>query len=117
MAAVVTEDLVINQGEDWSYKWVVLDPVTGDPMDISGWTAKGEIRERPGSPVLYTWTTGSNITLTALGECIISVPSAASSAWTWVGITARYDIELTNLSSKKVRLAEGEVTVSLEVTL
>lgn len=120
MAAAVVEPLVINQGEDWSWKWIVKDPVTNLPLNLTGWSGKGEVRERPGSPVLYTWTTGGatpNMELTALGECIITVPNADSTAWTWGQIEARYDIELLNTSNKKIRLAEGEVIVSLEVTL
>jgi hypothetical protein len=115
MAAIVRDDIEINQGEDWSYKWVVRDPETSDPIDLTGWTGKGEIRSRPGSTVLYTWGP-SNMSLNASGECTISVPSVDSSAWLWVGSEARYDIKLTNPSGKNIRLAEGLVIVSLEVT-
>lgn len=120
MAAAVVEDLEINQGEDWAWKWIVRDPVTGSPMDISGWTGKGQVRLRPGDTVLlYEWnsTGGSpNMTLGADGVCQIEVPRAASSAWTWGALEACYDIELTG-AGKTVRLAEGNVVLSLEVTL
>jgi len=116
MAAIIVEDLEINQGEDWTWKWIVKDPVTGDPLDLTGWTGKGEIRMQPGDPVLYTWVTGTNMTLNEDGEVLITVPHASSTAWTWGALVARYDIELTNGSGKKVRLVEGDVKVSLEVT-
>lgn len=120
MAAAVVEDLEINQGEDWGWKWTVKDPVTGLPMDISGWTGKGQIRLRPGdATLLYEWnsTGGSpNMTLGSDGVCQINVPKAVSSAWVWGATEARYDIELTG-GGKTVRLAEGKVSLSLEVTI
>ncbi len=118
MAALVVEDLEINQGEDWSWKWTIKDPETGDPLDISSWTGKGQIRPHAGSSTLYyTWDSGtSNMTLGVDGVVQITVPRATSTGWTWGDTVARYDIELTGSGGKTVRLAEGEVRLSLEVT-
>jgi hypothetical protein len=118
MAAVVVQDIEINQGEDWTFQWVVKDPVTGDPMDISAWTGKGQIRLRPGdATLLYEWNSATgNMVLGADGTCKITVPKATSSAWTWGSISARYDIELTG-GGKTFRLAEGNASLSLEVTI
>jgi hypothetical protein len=120
MSAVVVEDLEINQGEDWAWEWTVEDPVTGDPMDISSWTGKGQIRPFAGSStLLYEWTStggGANMTLGEDGKARISVPRSVSTAWTWGPAKAVYDIELTG-GGKTVRLAQGEVKLSLEVTI
>ena len=118
MAAIVKQDIEINQGEDWSWQWVVKDPVTGVPMDISAWTGKGQIRIRPGAAeLLYEWnTTASNMVLGVDGTVKITVPKTVSTAWIWGGLDARYDIELTG-GGKTVRLAEGIVTLSPEVTV
>jgi hypothetical protein len=118
MSAIVVQNIEINQGEDWSFQWTVKDPVTGDPLDISAWTGKGQIRLRPGdATLLYEWNTSSgNMTLGIDGTCKISVPKAVSSAWTWGAVFARYDVELTG-GGKTVRLAEGIASLSLEVTI
>lgn len=119
MAAAVVQDIEINQGEDWSFKWVVKDPVTSLPMDISGWTGKGQIRYRPGDVVLlHEWSSAAGtMSLGVDGVCQITVPKATSTAWTWGGVAARYDIELLSPAGKTVRLAEGNAVLSLEVTL
>ena len=118
MTAIVVQDIEINQGEDWSFEWVVKDPVTGVPMDISAWTGKAQLRLRAGdASLIYEWSTvAGNMTLSALGVCKISVPKAASTAWTWGGVFVRYDVELTG-GGKTFRLAEGNASLSLEVTV
>jgi hypothetical protein len=119
MAAAVVEDLEINQGEDWAYRWIAKDPTTGLPMDLTSWTGRGQIRPRAGSPtLLHTWTTvgGAGMTLGADGTVVITVSAATSSAWTWGGVEAHYDIELTG-NGKTVRLAQGKAVLSLEVTI
>jgi hypothetical protein len=118
MAAIVVQDIEINQGEDWSFQWVVKDPDTGVPIDISAWSGKGQLRLRPGDATLiYEWSTVTgNMTLSAVGVCKITVPKATSSAWTWGATAVRYDIELTG-GGKTFRLAEGRAALSLEVTL
>jgi hypothetical protein len=120
MAAVIVEDIEINQGEDWAYFWTVRDPVTGDPMDISGWSGKGQIRPYAGSAqLLYEWTTSGgspNMSLGADGKATINVAKAVSSAWSWGSTTAEYDIELTG-GGKTFRLAQGKAKLSLEVTI
>jgi hypothetical protein len=119
MAAVVVEDLEINQGEDWSWRWRVKDPVTGNPIDISAWTGKGQIRPYKGSTtLLHEWSSavGTTMTLSSDGWATIAVPKATSTAWTWGDASAVYDIELTG-GGKTVRLAEGEVRLSREVTV
>lgn len=88
----------------------------------TGFSVKGQIRERPESPtVLHEWTSeGATPNVTFSGSTVVlALPNAVSSAWTWTH--ARYDVELTDPSGKKARIAPpensgGHVIVSRETT-
>ena len=111
-------NLLIKQGTSWGWSWEVLDPNTGDPMDLTDWTVRGQVRESLSSTsVLYEWD--SELTpvanaVVSLGKVEILVTPAESRAWVWT--SGRYDIELTNPVGKVVRISQGSVRVSREVT-
>lgn len=108
--------LVIEQGTTWSRAWMVTNPDTGEPLDISGWSARGQVRKWAGSPeVLHEWSaTAINITCGADGFVTVTVSPAESAVWDWCD--GLYDIELTDPSDRVVRIAQGPVTVSPEIT-
>lgn len=106
--------LQIEQGTTWGRSWPLTNPDTGLPMDLTGWTVHGQVRETPESAtVLYEWQSPGNAH-TADGKVTITVAPAVSAAWLWSrGV---YDIEATSPSGQVVRVSEGQVTVSREVT-
>lgn len=108
--------LVIRQGMTERFRWPVTDPVTGDPVDISSWSARGQVRKWPGADeVLHEWSMDAgNLTLGADGNLTVTVQPAVSSAWDWS--EGRYDIELTMPNDDVIRVAEGTVMVSSEIT-
>jgi hypothetical protein len=54
-------DWKINQGAYWSRFFIYKDS-NNNPIDITGWTAKMDIRIKKGGDLLYSLTTGSGIT-------------------------------------------------------
>jgi hypothetical protein len=112
----VYSPLVIRQGMTERFRWPVTDPVTGDPVNISSWSARGQVRKWPGAAeVLHEWsTTAGNLTLGVDGLLTITVSPSESSSWDWS--EGRYDIELTMPNDDVIRIAEGAVMVSAEIT-
>lgn len=55
-------DLDIREGVTWpGYTWALTDPDSGDPLDLTGYTARGQIRPTPESPLLHwTWDSGGD---------------------------------------------------------
>jgi hypothetical protein len=104
-------DLRINQGETFQVSIPVLDE-DGDPVSLSGTTAKAQARSLDDDSLLYEWTAPTGIAFDA-HKVVVKVPAATSSAWTWRG--ARYALELTDGSSNVTRLVEGYVIVHPEV--
>ena len=107
--------LVISQGSYYERRYPILNPDTGLPLDLTGWTARGQVREAVESAAaLYEWSVAeSNLQLLA-GELVISVPAGDSSGWTWR--RGRFDIELTDPSGKPGRVDSGSIQVDPETT-
>lgn len=111
-------DFTLEQGTTFrrTFRWRQPDGVT--PKDLTGWTAKMQIRPKPGQPEALTLSTDApgGITINgAAGEVTVTILPAQSSA-----ITIRrgvYDLELTSPGGEVFRLIEGTVTVSPEVTV
>lgn len=102
-------DLMIDQGADFVVSIPILDP-DGAPQSLVGWTARGQVRQTHGGAVvlhdLEPVSSAATVTVT--------VDAASSAAWDWrVGV---YDIELVDPSEKVIRLVQGRVIVSPEVT-
>ena len=110
----INATLVIPQGTTWEKRWHITDPETGVSRDLSEWSARGQIRaDHSASVVLYEWT-GDAITCDVDGDVTITVTPAESSAWAWRdGV---YDVELVDPTGRVVRIAQGAVRVSPEVT-
>lgn len=107
------DDLVIEQGTTWDYAWPVDQG--GNPIDLSNWTARAQIRESVDSPtVLFEWSTvRGNATLTGSAVTLLLTP-ADSAVWAWTN--AVYDVVITDPIGRVARVAGGVVTVSREVT-
>ena len=106
--------LIIQQGTTWQRRWLITDPDSDAPRDLSGWTARGQIRihQADVGPV-FEWQ-GSGITCDEDGYVTVSVTPDQSSTWNWRD--GYYDIELVDPSDQVVRIAQGYVRVSPEVT-
>lgn len=91
----------------------------GTPYDITGWTAKMEIREREGGTVYATLTTtdGTIVLGGVAGTIRLLVDAATTAAWTWK--SGVYDLLLTNPSptpDQTTRLIGGPAILHPGVT-
>lgn len=125
-----TSDWYIHQGQDESLqvRWKE-DGV--NPVDLSAWSAALQIRETAGAEtVLFSCSSAAgSITLDDTTNILLTVPAATSAGWsvsalrptkvvggvTWTDVGV-YDLELTSPDDTEIRLLQGRVWVSLEVT-
>lgn len=106
-------DLRINQGETFRVSIPVLD-ADGDPVPLTGLTARGQIRSYAASPTaLYEWSTAELNVAFDDSDVVLTVPAADSAAWTFR--TAQWDLELDD-DGVVTRLVEGHVIVYPEIT-
>lgn len=107
-------DMRINQGETFQLAVPVLD-ANGNPVSLSGMTARGQVRAyaRSGT-ALYEWSgTNGNLALDG-NNVVLTVPAAASTAW--IFRTGEWDLEIIDTDGNTTRLVEGYVIVHPEIT-
>jgi hypothetical protein len=105
-------NIVIDQGADFSTTITVTDSA-GDPLDLTGYTARGQIRKH------YTSTTKVDFgtvflsprTSGILSLSLTNVQTTAMESGRYV-----YDVELISSANNISRLVEGIATVTPEVT-
>jgi hypothetical protein len=106
--------LTLDQGATFRrvFRWLK----EGEPVDLSGFTARMEIRDKVGGRLLHRLDTANGgISLGgAEGTVILHVPADVSSAWTWR--TGTYDLELVQPTGEVIRLVQGGVQINPEVT-
>lgn len=116
-------DLVISQGADqtFTYRYGQSDGASTSWVDLTGWTARAQLRDRPGGTVWASLTSqdddGSRITLDNLGyvSVVLTHTTTEDSAWNR-RTDGVWDLELVNPDGEVLRLVMGKVTVSADVT-
>ena len=116
-----TIDLTIYQGATFRRKWAITKESDGTPYSMSSWTARMQIRAKKKDDnflleLTTTATDDGSITLdNSVEESTITVyiSPEATAALTSGGV---YDLELVDTGGDVVRIMEGKVTLSLEVT-
>lgn len=108
-------DITIEKGADYDKEFEYGVP----PVNLTGYTAKLQIRDRPGGATLYeTLTDGgaaNGITLGgALGTIRIQRTAAQTGAYTFA--RAAYDLLLTSGAGAKTRLLKGSVIMDEATT-
>lgn len=117
MAGIV--DLTVDQGATFRRTIIYNDPVTGDPVNLTGYTARMHLRTVVTSEdiVLELTTENGRLTIDPLiGKIIVEVEATAMEdvvAGRYV-----YDLELVSADDPPVvmRLIEGRIKVKAEVT-
>lgn len=112
-----TDNLVIPQGTTWSARW----PIYGGDLklaDLTGWSVRSQVRSKSDlSIILHEWSTAlGNASASPLGYVEITVSPTESTAWTWIYDRPVYDIEVTDPDGNVMRLTQGKITVSPEIT-
>ena len=99
-------DLYIPQGTTWSQSWQIIN------YDLTGttWTGRSQVRRCADSEdVLHDFAVSVDEDIVT-----VSVPPDTSSAWTWK--TGVYDVEIEAADGRVLRVVQGGVYVSREVT-
>jgi hypothetical protein len=109
-------DFTIEQGATFSlgFAWKSDD---GIAVDLTGYTARMQVRQSVGSPDVLLDATTENGLLSIdeeTGRVNISLPASVTTAMTWR--RGRYDIEVEAPDGTVTRLVEGSAIVSREVT-
>lgn len=101
-------NLVVDQGTTFATSIEILDQ-NDEAIDVTGYTARGQIRKHYTSSNSVSFTTGlSN------GTLVISL--TANQTANIVAGRYVYDVELIDLNGVVVRILEGIVTITPEVT-
>lgn len=108
------DNLKIPQGSEWAVRWPLRDN-NDKPIPSVGWTVRAQIRRRSNSPeILHEWSSELGNAFVENSIVILTVSSNESSAWNWRN--GVFDVELMDAEGHVVRMTEGTVTVSPEVT-
>ena len=109
-------DITIDQGATLSLVFTYKD-VNNDRVDLTGYTARMQIREFHSSPgyVLNLSTANSSIVLGGANGTITVSATATQTAAIPID-SGVYDIELYSPTSTTIRLLQGAVFISPEVT-
>lgn len=117
--ALTTVDLVISQGADCSFTFQYLTGTgtNGSPIDLTGWTAKAQLRASAGGPLWCTLTSsaGGGITLDSAGNVAVTIGHTVSAGLASLDHGV-WDLLLTDTAGTVVRLVEGKVSVDHAVT-
>jgi len=114
--AAATYNFVIEQGTTLT-KTLIWKDSTGAAINLTGYTARMQVRQSVTSSVvlLELTTTAGTITITPLtGTIVLSFPAATTAAITWRH--GKYDLEMVASNGVVTRLIEGQIDISPEVT-
>lgn len=109
-------NFTIDQGSTWTLQLVYNDP-QGAPINLSGYTAKMQVRRKfdSATAVLTLATGGQGITITGPTGTINLIATDEQTGAIEGGLYV-YDLELDN-GGAITRLIQGQITVSPQVTL
>ena len=122
-AALVDRPITIAQGADNTYVWAwktkasEIDPPVA--KDLTGWSARMQVRLLDNRSLLLTLTNGSGaITLGSDGVIVVKILATDTSTSMWIRrpLPTRYDLVLTSPDGEVTRFSEGSVCVSVQQT-
>lgn len=111
-------NLYVEQGASWTlaFTWYPDDPATSAPNDLTGATARMQIRVRQGSPVLVDATTENGKIQLGGTDGTVSIGLTAEDTDALAVKQAVYDLEIVMATGAVFRLLEGKVKVGPNVT-
>lgn len=114
--AAAKHDIVIEQGATFQLNLLWKDS-GGNPINLTGYTARMQVRRRVNSDTTLLDLTTENGGITLGGAAgTINVIAAATATDDIAEKTGVYDLELVSGAGIVTRLIEGCVTISPEVT-
>ena len=118
MIEPTTKNLTIYQGATYQKSWYLTNTSDGSLYNILNWTARMQIRakKKDSAYLLELTTENGGITLTVTAEysmITLYISPTDTAALTSGGV---YDLELVDPQGDVIRIMEGSVTLSTEVT-
>jgi hypothetical protein len=117
MTEAVTYDMTIEQGS-WFSKKFVWKGADGNPLDLTGYTARMQVRPAPKrTPIFLSLTTeNSGITLGGTaGSIVIEASDELTAALDFNN--AYYDLEMISPTDRPLKLLKGKVSLYKEITV
>jgi len=108
----VYSNIVVDQGTDYSAGIDVTDS-DGDALDLTGYTAAGQIRKSYASSTAVNFTVAVANPATS-GVVNISLTNAQTNAMK--AGRYLYDVEITSSGGTKTRVLEGQIEITPGVT-
>lgn len=120
-SALVRADLTVGQGKDnpFRFNWATRATPEDEPVavNLTGYTARAQLRNRVGGTVWLSLTSGDGIVLTSGGDITVTIAAADTEPAAWNNYrTGVWDLELISAGGTVTRFAEGTVTISHDVT-
>lgn len=109
-------DLTLNEGADFALSLTWADS-GGTPVDITGATAKLQIKTAVGASALVSLTHASGLTLGGTAGTIAIALTVAQIATLGADFSGVYDLKITMASALVTRLLQGSVWVSPQVSV
>ena len=111
----VRKDITIQAGSFEPLYWLISDPTTGDPIDLTaGFTVSGTVSSRDdGRGVDYLTLADADFRRTTEGRVYFEPDSDTTAAWTFR--YGHYQFEIRHPNGQTVRFAEGKMVVDPEV--
>lgn len=117
--AAGTYNTTIDKGATFSLT-VTYKDAAGDPVNLTGWTARMQIRETPSSASTLLTSTGGSPTIaisnTNFATGVISITISAANTANIAVPVAYYDIEVESGAGLVRRVLQGRLAISPEVT-
>lgn len=98
----------------YTHRFTVVDADEAE-VDVTGYTARLEIRASPGSAILYTATTDDDLMTGADGVVDLAIPGETIGDWAFS--TAQYDLFVISPSGNPYAVARGRVRVYPAITI
>jgi hypothetical protein len=104
--------LTLYKGDSYQWQFILwTDETKTSPIDLSGVTAKSEIRDKPGGVLL------SSMVCTVELPNIIMVNLNADESSKLTTTKAAWDLQLTYADGRVATIAAGPVKVTIDVTV
>lgn len=111
------QDITVKQGADYAIIFTYKD-INGEVVDVTGWSAKMQVKSGYRSVAICTLTDMDTITLgTTSGNVSVLIPGSETAKFPGPPVALLYDIFLTDTQGGKIKLVKGSVFVELAVTI
>lgn len=113
--ALSTYDILAEQGSNYLTTITYTDD-DGDPVNLTGYTARMQVRKFASSPIPFlTLTSSSGLSITA-GTGVIGMAITAAALSAVPAGSYKYDLEIVSGAGQVTKLLGGDFEIQAEVT-